>query len=137
MADINEKKPRRRGRPKGSKNKKKTENTKNNKEINEEIIDDNLSDEQNINELTEEELIAKNIEEAILNSQQRIKLYVVYDESLNKWKAIKEKGRRAVKMANTRTGLIKEIMPIVKKENFELVVLNKKDILTKYKEIKK
>lgn len=79
-----------------------------------------------------EDIVSKCIEDVIQETQKRKKLYIVYDETLNKWKAIKEQGRRAIKMANTRTGLLKEINPLAKKENFEVVVLNKRDMKKRY-----
>lgn len=84
-----------------------------------------------------DDVISKCIEDAIKETKKRKRLYVVYDEGLNKWKAIKEQGKRAIKMANTRTGLLNEVKPIAKKEDFEIIVLKKKDIKDRYNDIKK
>lgn len=74
----------------------------------------------------------KVIEKVIREQQNRKKIYIVYDEELNKWKAIKEGAKRAIKTTNTKTSLLKEIRPLAKAENYELVILKKRDVRKYY-----
>lgn len=94
-------------------------------------------EENKTEDLMNETISDKCIEELILQKTRRPKLYVVYDIHLNKWKAVKENGKRAIRTANTRMGLIKDLSNYIKKEDYEIVVVKKSDVRKAYNEANK